>query len=107
VTLVWCIYALAAAGIGVVSGIITGFLFKRGQWRTERLHWTGWLGSCALWLFYDLIRVRMHLPYPPQLLAEQGKPMWSGMIGVGTIVLSAWLATAVARRMVRRVDLRR
>ena len=103
-TFAWCIYALAAAGIGIASGIITGLLAKRARWQPERLHWTGWLGACALWLVYGLSRVPMHLPYPPQLLAERGIPILPGIIGVGTIVSSAWLATAVARWLVQRMD---
>jgi hypothetical protein len=46
----------------------------------------------------------MHLRYPPQLLAERGNPMLSGIIGVATIVLSSWLATAMAKWMAGRPD---
>jgi hypothetical protein len=103
VTLVWCIYALAAAGIGIAAGVATGLVANR-QWPASRRNLTAWLGACALWAVCVDIRRSTHTPYPPQLLAERGFPILAGLIGVAVIVLSALLATVVARLFARGID---
>jgi hypothetical protein len=98
----WGVLFVVLAVIAIVSGVIVG-LVSRGQSLSDKsIHLASWLGAFLLLGLAELVRNKMHLPYPPQMLRNTGIPFIGALITMCLALIcfrtSEWIARRTAQR---------
>lgn len=76
--IMWIVLLITPAIAAVLSGTVVGLFARARQCSEKRIRWVIFSGMGLLFILAAIIiQDRLHLPYPPGVLAKSGHPVLS------------------------------
>jgi len=95
----WLLFVSALAITATMSGVIIGLAARSQRLSSKWIDRMAFYANLLLLTTAGLLQEHMHLPYPPQLLADSGYAFVALLGSVLLILQSCLLAKRIARKL--------